>query len=1321
MARPSSPRLFCARLVGRAAARRAAIASGTTRGPFRRNAAVAAAALTLAAAGPALAQGPTPQGGEVRVNTFTASNQDFPAVARDADGDFVVVWSGAGSGDDHGVFAQRFTRTGAPAGREIHINAVTAFTQARAAVAMDTDGDFVVVWTSDQQDGSGTGVFGQRFAADGARAGAEFQVNTTTFTSQSEATVAMDSDGDFVISWTSRFQDGAGYGVYAQRYAAGGARRGAEFRANATTTGDQYAPSAAMDSDGDFAVAWTSNGQDGSSYGVYAQRYAASGDPAGPEFRVNTTTAGSQFDPWVTTDADGDLVVAWAGNGPGDGSGVFGQRFAADGAPVGPEFRASTYTTNSQYAPAVALDADGDLVVVWQSVGQDGSGYGLYGQRYTPNGSRQGGEFRVHVETGGNQTRPAVAVDADGDVVAAWSSLDGSGYGVYARRFEGPNRPVASGGPLGPEVRVNTTTTGNQNAASVATDAAGSIGIATWQSAPVGRVVVTGQLMDGALRPTGPEFLVHTDTESDGDRVDDRVAMDADGDFVVTWTQRLPGSLSSDVYARRFAASGAPAGPEFRVNAGTSHDCDDADVAMDADGDFVVAWTRTPADGSRATVRARRYSASGSPGEEFLVGTATDSDDDGAAVALDADGDLVVTWTRTGPGGRDVTGRAYAATGIPRGPEFRVNAGTSHDCDDADVAMDADGDFAVSWTRTPADGSATDVRGRRYTAGGAPREEFRLSQLTFLNASRSSVSMDADGDLVATWTETTPDCLFSDVYARTVSAAGVAGPDILLNTYTTCSQRDPSVAMDAAGDYIAAWTSAGQDGDGDGVFARRFDAERTAVELRGAEGWRTLAAPTAAATVGDLLGPVWTQGFPGADAPTGGSNVYRYDEAAPGPLTSGYIAPASAAELMGPGRGYFAYVFEDDDLRPASPGVQGGFPKALRVGGLAPGGPVTITVTYTVSASPSDDGWNLVGNPYQTSVDWDLTERVDVSAVVYVYDPRLPGYRVWNGVAGDLERGVVTAGQGFWVKAADFDGDGVARPAASIPASAQVAGDGQFYGRPGSGGEAPAEASTAPVVALRLTRGTGGPGREAQAFVAFVDGASVGMDAWDAYALAPAAATYASLSTAAPDGTALAIQALPLSPGRYALDLSASATEGGQPAGGPMALSWDAAALPSGWTARLLDTETGASADLTAAGTYAFEAAALSGSANVPAVDLGPPAPTVQRGGSARFAVVVEAQAVGTEDGAEAVLALGVSPNPVSTGGVVRVSLPEAGAVRVVVYDVLGRQVAVLADGERSAGTHDVVLDAGHLAPGVYVVRLTAGEATVVRRVTVAR
>jgi hypothetical protein len=54
--------------------------------------------------------------------------------------------------------------------------------------------------------------------------------------------------------------------------------------------------------------------------------------------------------------------------------------------PVGPEFRVNTYTANDQARPGVAMDADGDFVVTWDSLGQDGSGSGVYAQPYKSDG-----------------------------------------------------------------------------------------------------------------------------------------------------------------------------------------------------------------------------------------------------------------------------------------------------------------------------------------------------------------------------------------------------------------------------------------------------------------------------------------------------------------------------------------------------------------------------------------------------------------------------------------------------------------------------------------------------------------------------------------------------------------------------------------------------------------------------------------------------------------------------------------------------------------------------------------------------------------------
>lgn len=84
-------------------------------------------------------------------------------------------------------------------------------------------------------------------------------------------------------------------------------------------------------------------------------------------------------------------------------------------------------------------------------------------------------------------------------------------------------------------------------------------------------------------------------------------------------------------------------------------------------------------------------------------------------------------------------------------------------------------------------------------------------------------------------------------------------------------------------------------------------------------------------------------------------------------------------------------------------------------------------------------------------------------------------------------------------------------------------------------------------------------------------------------------------------------------------------------------------------------------------------------------------------------------------------LNLAVYPNPSSASTAVRFGLAEAAPVRLVLHDLLGREVAVLADGVRAAGRYTVPVDASSLAPGVYVVRLGAGPTVVIRRLTVAR
>src|SRR5437870_4478490 len=171
------------------------------------------------------------------------------------------------------------------------------------------------------------------------------------------------------------------------------AQPGPEFRVNTYTTGAQRRP--AIDNLGqDFVVAWESDGQDGDQSGIFARIYSPFGNPVGPEFQVNTYTTSAQHAPSVGG-ASSFSVIAWQSEGQdGDLAGIYARRFDGAG-PAGAEFRVNTYTTSSQATPAVDAEITGNFVVVWASLGQDGSDYGIFAQRYDPNGTPVGGEFRV--------------------------------------------------------------------------------------------------------------------------------------------------------------------------------------------------------------------------------------------------------------------------------------------------------------------------------------------------------------------------------------------------------------------------------------------------------------------------------------------------------------------------------------------------------------------------------------------------------------------------------------------------------------------------------------------------------------------------------------------------------------------------------------------------------------------------------------------------------------------------------------------------------------------------------------------------------------
>jgi hypothetical protein len=385
------------------------------------------------------AQAPVPIGVEFQVNSFTPAIQAGSVIASESNGDFVIVWqSFADDGSDSAVVARRFASSGVSVATAFLVNSYTPNSQQQQTIDMDADGDFVVAWRSYGQDGGSHGIFAQRFDSSGVRRGVEFQVNTVTIDSQVYPDLALDANGNFAVVWGSLTRDGASYAIALRRFNSSGSPQGVEVVVNSFTLGEQNRPAVDADADGDLVVTWDSAGQDGSERGVFGQRFGSSGARVGPEFPISTHFTASQHFSTVGLDADGDFVVAWQSEGQ-DGAlaGVFGRRFNSAGTPLTGEFSVNVYAPSNQEDPGLTVDADGDFVVVWQSDAQE-PGFGdALARRFKASGLPQSDDMLVNTFNMGFQSRPRVAANAEGDFVVTWASPhDGGSFGIFAQRFD---------------------------------------------------------------------------------------------------------------------------------------------------------------------------------------------------------------------------------------------------------------------------------------------------------------------------------------------------------------------------------------------------------------------------------------------------------------------------------------------------------------------------------------------------------------------------------------------------------------------------------------------------------------------------------------------------------------------------------------------------------------------------------------------------------------------------------------------------------------------------------------------------------------------
>ena len=384
-----------------------------------------------------------PVGYAFQVNQTTAGDQIDPTIAAAPDGRFVVVFATPSDGISPMALAARtFNADGSPASDQFFVNTSSVYGViglqnappiGPPSVAMDTAGDFVVTWLGWFPVGTNSyqiSIIGRRFSASGTPLSDQFQVSipaTTPPLGQPGPVVAMDSQGGFVIGWDQQPFITA-QSLMGRLYDSAGQPVAAPFQvASLPTTATAIA--VAMDSGGDFTFAWTNPD-------VFAQRYNAAGVAQGSAFQVNQNATNVQASPGVAVgmDAAGDAMLAWVGQ---NHNAILGRRFDSTGQPVTSEFSVSSITgLLNLAAPHVAMNASGALVATWENADNENvANLDVFAKLYDAAGVDHSGEFIVNQSVPASY--PGVAIDTAGDFLFAWQSSgqDGNGAGILARRY----------------------------------------------------------------------------------------------------------------------------------------------------------------------------------------------------------------------------------------------------------------------------------------------------------------------------------------------------------------------------------------------------------------------------------------------------------------------------------------------------------------------------------------------------------------------------------------------------------------------------------------------------------------------------------------------------------------------------------------------------------------------------------------------------------------------------------------------------------------------------------------------------------------------
>ena len=724
----------------------------------------------------------------VSENNFAETfSEQLPSVASNSSGNFVVVWMDEREGD-YTIYGQLFTSEGSPIGGNFKVNQFTFEENAAPSISMNAEGRFVVTWTQ------GNDIYARRFDENGNPISSAFKVNDDIGHKHTSPAVFLFDGGEFVIVWQDTRNATWSPDIFAQFYTSDGSPYLTNFIVNDHTGGEQGFPAVAISSFDTYTITWMDSRE--GNFDIYAQNFWWS-YPMGSNNKVNDDiTETGQYTPVISTPLGSNRLIVWQDYRE-DFPNIYASRLDYSG-PISTNFKVNdNVDTCWRGNPSVSSISNG-YMVVWED--ERNGNKDIYAQMYDANANPIGCNFRVNYGADSLlQTYPCVTGDSFGGVVVFQDEKIGD-YDVYFQRYDS----------MGVSQGSNTIVTsnlygGHQTFSAISTPYNGEF-VVIWQDLRAHNWDIYIQRIDSSGSLLGNNIVVNDDSLLN-EQILPSVGKDSSGNFVTVWMDSRNNEW--DIYGAIFDAYGNPISSNFKINDDTlRNDQSFPDVAKNINGGFIVTWS---------CVWARRYDKNGNPlGNAFRVNDDTIS---GflPSVAISNNSNFIITFT----GSNHIYASLFDSTGAPVGTNFRVDDdSTSAEKFSPQLGIDASGNFVISWEDLR--NTEPDIYAQRFDSAGNPNGcNFKVNDDGWGNEQYlPSVAVSPQGRFIISWMDNR-NGNFNIYCQRYLSDGSIYGQNFKVNNNIgLCQQTDVDVSIDNDGKMFFTWTDTRRGISGSDIFVK---------------------------------------------------------------------------------------------------------------------------------------------------------------------------------------------------------------------------------------------------------------------------------------------------------------------------------------------------------------------------------------------------------------------------------------------------------------------------------------------------------------------